>query len=110
MPRFDLLSRLINAAALVALAVAVGVWLSRSPLTEAPDAPPVKMTPEPILAPTPTPAGVVPATIEVPVEVEIVASAAAAPEPPAAKPLEPKPEPRPICAPCRRGVFGRRWQ
>ena len=38
MTRLDLLNRVITAAALVALAVTLGVWLTRSPLTAAPAA------------------------------------------------------------------------
>ena len=38
MTRLDLLNRVITAAALVALAVTLGVWLTRSPLTTAPAA------------------------------------------------------------------------
>ena len=67
MTRLDLLSRLITAAALVALAVSLGVWLTQLPLTAAPAAPPVKIAPEPILAPPPTPPAVNPTTLEVPV-------------------------------------------
>lgn len=109
MTRFDLLSRLITAAALVALAVTLGVWLNRPPLTTAPDAPPtVKIIPEPILAPPPAPSRVIPTTIEVPLEVEIAAQAAAVPEPPAVKLVEPRTEPCPARQPRRRGIFGRR--
>jgi len=110
MTRFDLLSRVITAAALVASAVTLGIWLNRPPLTAAPDALPVKIIPEPILAPTPTPTRVTPTTIEVPLEVETAASAAAVPEPPAAKPLEPESKPCPACRPRGRGIFGRRWR
>jgi len=105
---FDPLSRLITAATLVALAMTLGVWLTRAPLTAAPATPPVKIAPEPIVAPPPTPPTVMPTTIKVPVEMEIAAHAAAVPEPPAAKPVEPKTEPRPACQPRRRGIFGRR--
>ena len=35
MSRFDLVNRVLTAAALVALAVTLGVWLTRSPLTAA---------------------------------------------------------------------------
>jgi hypothetical protein len=105
MTRPDLLSRLTTAAALIASAVALGVWLTLAPLTAAP---PVKIAPEPILAPTPTPPTVTPTTIEVPVEVEIAAPIAAVPEPLAAKVVEPRTEPRPACQPCRRGLFRRR--
>ena len=51
--KLDLLNRAFTAAALVALAVTLGVWLTRSPLTAAPAAAPVKIAPEPTLAPPP---------------------------------------------------------
>jgi len=108
MSRFDLVNRVLTAAALVALAVTLGVWFTRPPLTAAPATPPVKIAPEPILAPRPTPPIVAPTTIEVPVEVEIAASTATVPESPTAKPVEPKTVPRPACQPLRRGIFGRR--
>ncbi len=105
MTRFDLLSRLITAAALVALAVTLGVWLNRPPLTTAPDAPPpVKIITEPILAPPPAPSTVTPAIIEVPVEVEI----AAATEPPTVTSAQPRPKSKSACPPHRRGLFRRR--
>jgi hypothetical protein len=105
MTRFDLLSRLITAAALVALAVTLGVWLNRPPLTTAPDAPlPVKTIPEPILAPPPAPSTVTATIIEVPVEVEI----AAATEPPTVTTAQPKSKLKPACPPLRRGLFRRR--
>lgn len=107
---FDFISRLITAAALVALAVTVGVWLTRAPLTAALTIlPPVNITPEPILASPPTSPTVAPTTIEVPVEMEIAAPIAVAPEPPAAKPVEPKNQPRPTVQPRRRGILGR-WR
>jgi hypothetical protein len=88
MTRSDLLNRVIAAAALVALAVTLGVWLTRSPLTAAPAATPPTVAPlpspvksirpaealrEPTLAPLPPPAVVTPSTVttEVQVEVEI---------------------------------------
>ena len=103
MTRFDLLGRILTAAALVALAITVGVWLVHEPLTAAPAAAPVKIAPEPILAP-PAPArpATLLTTIEVPVEVEVVA------EPPVAKPADPKPESKPACPPRRRGLFRHR--
>lgn len=107
MSRFDLVNLVLTAAALVALAVTLGVWLTRSPLTAAAPATPAKIAPQPILAPPPTPPTVTPTTIEVPVEVEIAAPVTV-PEPPAAKPVEPETEPRPACQPRRRGIFGRR--
>ena len=105
MTRLDLLNRVITAAALVALAVTLGVWLTRSPLTAAPAASPTKIAPEPILAPPPFPVrpAATPTIIEVPVEVEIAAT-----EPPTAKPAEPKPEPQSTDQPRRRGLFRRR--
>lgn len=102
--KLDLLNRVITAAALIALAVTLGVWLTRAPLTAAPATTPVKAAPEPNLAPPPPPPTVTPTVIEVPVEVEIAAAA----EPPAAKPAEPNPEPRPVSQPHRRGLFRRR--
>ena len=76
MTRLDLLNRVITAAALVALAVTLGVWLTRSPLTAAPAATtpptvaplpspvksirPAKTLREPTLAPLPPPAPVTP--------------------------------------------------
>jgi hypothetical protein len=109
--KLDLLNRVLTAAALVALAVTLGVWLTRAPLTAAPATTPVKIAPEPILAPPPpTPPTVTPTIIEVPVEVEI---AAEADEPPAAKPTkeklaEPTPKSKAACQPDRRGLFRRR--
>ena len=106
MTRLNLLNRIITATVLVALAVTLGVWLTRAPLTAAPAAVPAKFAPEPTLAPPPTPVPPVtmPTTIDVPVEVEVAAAS------PAAKPAEPKPEPQPIHPPRRRGLFRRRWE
>jgi len=110
MTRFDVFSRVITAAALVALGVILGVWLTRSPLTAAAPPSPAKIAPQPILAPPPTPLTVAPTVIEVPVEAEIAASVAIVPQPPAPTLVEPKTEPRPACQPRRRGIFGRwRW-
>ena len=109
MTRLDLLNRALTAAALVALAVTLGVWLTRSPLTAAtPAAPVVKPAPAealatPTLAPLPLPAPAT-TTTEVQVEVEI----APLPIPPAAKPADPKAEPQSNCQPHRRGMFRRR--
>ncbi len=129
MTRSDLLNRAITAAALVALAVTLGVWLTRSPLTAAPAAtpptvtpllPPVKSIrptealPEPTLAPLPPPAGAAPSTTttEVQVEVEIapllIPPAPVAADPPAANPADEKAEPQSNCQPRRRGLFLRR--
>jgi hypothetical protein len=97
MTRLDLLNRALTAAVLVALAVTLGVWLTRSPLTAAPlpvapapVLPTVKPAPAealatPTLAPLPLPAPAT-TTTEVQVEVEI----APLPIPPAAKLAEPQ--------------------
>lgn len=100
--KLDLLNRAITAVALVALAIALGVWLTRTPLAAAPAATPVRIAPEPTLAPPPIflESAMTPTVIEVPVEVEIAA--------PAAKPVEPKPEPQPVNPPRHRGLFRRR--
>jgi hypothetical protein len=104
--KLDLLHRTITAVALVSLAITLGVWLTRAPLAATPAAAPVKITPEPILAPPPPvrPA-MMPTVLEVPIEVEIADLAAG---PPAAKQAEPKSESRPQCQPRRRGLFRRR--
>ena len=91
--KLDLLNRTITAAVMVALAIALGVWLTHVPLTAAP----VKIAPEPILAPP----LVTPTVIEVPIEVEI-----ADPTEPSA--TKPKPESKPTYSPCRRGLFRHR--
>ena len=116
MTRLDLLNRVITAAALVALAVTLGVWLTRSPLTAAPAATPVppsvkaaEALPEPTLAPLPPPTAT---TTEVQVEVEIAPAAPIAADPPAVKPTEKpadaKAEPQSNYQPRRRGLFRRR--
>lgn len=103
--KLDLLNRTITAVCLVALAIALGVWLTRAPLIAAPAAAPVKIAPKPILAPPPAPVqpATTPTIIAVPVEVEI------ADEPSAAKPAEPRPELKPTYQPRRRGLFRRRY-
>ena len=129
MTRLDLLNRVITAAALVALAVTLGVWLTRSPLTAAPAATPPTVAPlpspvksimpaealrEPTLAPLPPPAVVTPSTVtaEVQVEVEIapllVPPAPVVTDPPAAKPADAKAEPQSNYQPRRWGLFLRR--
>ena len=130
MTRSDLLNRVITAAALVALAVTLGVWLTRSPLTAAPAAttpPTVAPLPspvksirpaealcEPTLAPLPPPAAVTPNTVttEVQVEVEIapqpIPPAPVVTDPPAAKPADAKAEPQSNYQPRRWGLFLRR--
>jgi hypothetical protein len=102
--KLDLLNRAITAAALIALAVTLGVWLTRAPLTAAPATTPVKTAPEPTLAPPPPQPTVTPTVIEVPVEVEIAAAA----EPPVAKPAEPEAQSKPLFQPRHRGLFRRR--
>jgi len=102
MTRFDPLNRVIIASALVAVAVVLGIWLARSPLTVPPAAAPAKIAPEPILAPPPAPIHPATTVIQVPVEVEVP------PEPPAVTQAEPRPEPQPTCQPRRRGLFRRR--
>jgi hypothetical protein len=129
--RLDLLNRTIIAVVLVALAVTLGVWMTRSPLTATPAAapipPPVKPAPtevlhEPTLAPLPPSAILTPSatTTEVQIEVEIaplpgppaapIAADPSATEPtPAATPTEPKPEPQSgRQQPRRWGLFRRR--
>jgi len=130
MTRSDLLNRVITAAALVALAVTLGVWLTRSPLTAAPAAttpptvaplpPPVKcIRPaealrEPTLALLPRPAVVTPSTVttEVQVEVEIapplISPAPVVTDPPAANPADAKAKPQSNYQPHRWGLFLRR--
>jgi hypothetical protein len=121
MTRLDLLNRVITAAALVALAVTLGVWLTRSPLTAAPAAIPPAATPvppsvkaaealpEPTLAPLPPPTTT---TTEVQLEVEIAPAAPIAADPPAVKatekPANGKAEPQSSYQPRRRGLFRRR--
>ena len=108
--KLDLLNRTITALALVALAIAFGVWLTRAPLAAAPAATPVKIAPEPTLAPLPVhvePA-TTPTVIEVPVEVEIAAPADPPAAAPAAKPDKATSKPRPAYQPRRRGLFWRR--
>ena len=97
--KLDILSRTVTAAVLVALAITLGVWLTRAPLTASPPAAPVKIVHEPTLAPPPPPT-VTPTVIEVPIEVEIAAT-----DPPAA---ETKAESRPVSQSRRRGLFRRR--
>jgi hypothetical protein len=125
MTRSDLLNRVITAAALVALAVTLGVWMTRSPLTAAPAATPPTVAPlpspvksirpaealrEPTLAPLPPPAVVTPSTVttEVQVEVEIapplISPAPVVTDPPAAKPAKPQSNYQPR----RWGLFLRR--
>ena len=116
MTRLDLLNRVITAAGLVTLAVTLGVWLSRPPLTAAPPSAPAKAAREPTPAPPPIPSGPPrTATTEVQIEVEIAPPASAAadssvtgPAPRAVKPAWPKCEPQPRRQSRRRGLFRRR--
>ena len=110
-----LLSRILTAAVLIALAVTAGVWLAHPPLAAA-TGHPTKIIREPAGAPLPIPAPIsavpiarptTPLIIEVPVEVEIAAPAAAVSKPPAIKSNEPTPQPQPACQP-RRARFRRR--
>jgi hypothetical protein len=109
MSRLGRLNRALIATALVALAISLGVWLTRAPLTAAPAIPAVKSLPEPTAAtPPPVTHTVTPTTIEVPVEVGIAASAPVlADPPPAVDPIEAKPGPLSIRLPRRRGPFRR---
>jgi len=108
--KLDLLNRTITAVALVALAISLGVWLTRNPLVAAPAATPIKAAPEPVLAPPkPVRPAMTPTIIEVPVEVEI----AAAPDPlsaatPAVGSDDPKPAPQATHPSRRWGLFRRR--
>ena len=114
MTRLDLLNRVITAAALVALAVTLGVWLTRSPLTAAPAAttpPTVAPLPSPVKSSGPPrpcasrhwprcplrPLSPPTRTTEVQVEVEIAPQLippAPVVTPPAAKPADAKAEPQ----------------
>ena len=96
----NFLNRVLTAAGLVALAVMLSVWLSRSPLT----APAPLAAVKPIVAPSPTPITLAAAPVlsEMPAEGECDGSAVAA------KPAEPKPGPRCCYAARRRGLLGRR--
>jgi hypothetical protein len=104
--KLGLLNRTITAAILVALAITLGVWLTRAPLAAAPAAKPVKIAPEPTLAPPPAPVqlSTTPTIIAVPVEVEIAAPA----DPSAIAPADATSEPSPAYHPHRRGLFRRR--
>jgi len=119
--KLELLNRALTAAALVALAITLGVWLTRSPLTAspAPDAAPAvpakthparPTTPEPTVAPLPLSPVVTPRTVTT--EVEISYEIAPLPptsvvaDPPAAKPAETPQSNRQPSG--RRGWFRRR--
>jgi hypothetical protein len=106
--RIDLLNRALTAAALVALAVTSGVWLTRSPLTAATPAP-AEAEESPALAPLPLPAPAA-TTTEVQIELEIASptTPVVADPPPAAKPAETKREPQNTYQPRRRSLFRRR--
>jgi hypothetical protein len=95
------LSNRVIPAALIALAVTLGIWLSRSPLTAAPPPVSAKAAPEPTPAPLPIPSGPPKTnTTEARIEVEIV--------PPAPNAAGPKCEPQFRCQPRRRCLFRRR--
>ena len=96
----NVLNRALTVAALVALAVMLGVWLSRSPSTAAPPT----AADAPILAPSPVPI----TSVAAPIIVEMHAEAEPATPVMAAKATHPKPEPRCGYPPRRRGLFGRR--
>jgi len=133
--KLELLNRALTAAALVALAITLGVWLTRAPLTAAPACPgttpaPVKTPPakpsvlQPASAPVPTlaplPLGhAAPValsqmvTTEVEISCEIAplpATSVVADPPPVAKPAETPPaRPQSNCQQnTRRGWFRRR--
>ena len=117
--KLETLNRALTAAVLVALAVTLGVWLTRSPLTAAPlpvapapVLPTVKPAPSealatPTLAPLPLPAPAT-TTTEVQVEVEIapllIPPAPVVTDPPAANLAEPQSNYQPR----HRGLFRRR--
>ena len=97
----DLLNRVITAVALVALAVTLGVWLTRSPLTATQAAAPVvsplpppakprpaEALPEPTLAPVPPPVPTPSHTTTTEVEISYEIAPPAKTEKPAAKPAE----------------------
>jgi len=110
--RINLLNRALTAAALVALAVTSGVWLTRSPLTAATPAAkpaPAETEESPALAPPPLPAPAA-TTTDVQIEVEIASptTPVVADPPPAAKPAETKREPQNTYQPRRRSLFRRR--
>jgi hypothetical protein len=111
-----LLSRILTAAVLIALAVTAGVWLAHPPLAAA-TGHPTKIIPEPAGAPLPIPAPIpavpiarptTPIIIEVPVEVEIAGAAPVAEPPPTMRAAETKPKPQSNYPPARRGLFRRR--
>ncbi len=106
-----LVNRTITAAVLMALAVTLGLWLSRAPLTAVPAAAPMKTAPEPTLAPPPPvrPA-TTPTVLEVPVEVIVAPMPVPADSNnPNVEPAnESKPEPHPAYQPRHRGLFRRR--
>jgi hypothetical protein len=130
--KLELLNRVLTAAALVALAITLGVWLTRAPLTATPAATPAPVktspakpsVPEPASAPVPTlaplplgPAAPVALSQTVTTEVEISyeiaplpATSVVADPPPVAKPAETPPaRPQSNCQQnTRRGWFRRR--
>jgi hypothetical protein len=122
--KLDLLNRVITAAALVALAITLGVWLTRSPLTAAPAAtpavapflppakpvPPAKAMPEPTLAPLPLPAPAIPTTVTTEVEIEFeIAPLPSPPTPVVADPPRTEPAENPQTPANCRQYFRRGW-
>lgn len=136
--KLEILNRALTAAALVALAITLGMWLTRKPLTAAPvptNTPPAKPSvplrpvafSERTLAPLPLGPAAAPAaslqtvTTEVDISYEIaplpitsVVADTPAPTPPVAKPAEMPAVRRQVCQPAdcqqnyRRGLFRRR--
>jgi protein TonB len=95
----------------VALLLAAGAWLNYGTPASGPAAPvvpPVKIAPEPILAPPPVPAKLPPTVLEVPMSCEVapLPPASAAPIPkPVAEPVE---KPQPNCQPSACQYYYRR--
>lgn len=136
--KLEMLNRALAVAALVALAITLGVWLTRKPLTAAPvpaNIPPAKPSvplrpvafSEPTLAPLPLGPAAAPATsprtvtTEVEISYEItpppitsVVADTPTPTPPVAKPAEIPALRQQVCPPAdcqqnyRRGLFRRR--
>jgi hypothetical protein len=121
MTRLDLLNRVITAAGLVTLAVTLGVWLSRSPLTAAPPSVP-NAAPEPTPAPLPI-WSVLPEitaiAAQIAVETAPLPAASVVADPPPIVPARPRAaksnpaatrsDRQPVSQPCRgRGLFRRR--
>ncbi len=102
MTRFDLFNRIVTALAFVAVAVALGVWLAKPPLTTAPPEPepegvlqvaPGAPVPGPVLGPA-VPVDQLPKRVEALAPLPKAAEPVA-PEPKAAEPVAPLP-PEPV--------------